>query len=90
MRRLRLPEGASPREMGRVHGQAFAKEIAEIAAIRLELVVAQGRFRDEDQALRVADKHMPLLRAFDEDRSGTIAKAATQWTKIRSTAASEL
>jgi isopenicillin-N N-acyltransferase-like protein len=53
--------------MGRVHGRAFPKEIAEIAAIRLELAVAQGRFRDEDPALRVAAKHLPLLRAFDED-----------------------
>ena len=31
-----------------------------------------------------------ILRAFDEDRAGAIAKAARNWKKIRSTAAREL
>ena len=31
-----------------------------------------------------------IFRAFDADRSGTIAKASRQWTKIRTRAASDL
>ncbi len=31
-----------------------------------------------------------IFRAFDKDRSGTIAKAAGQWTKIRTKAAGDL
>jgi isopenicillin-N N-acyltransferase-like protein len=65
MRVFALPAGASPREQGRAHGEAFAPLIAEVAAIRTRLTVELGAFRDEDEVLAVARHHLPVLRAFD-------------------------
>jgi isopenicillin-N N-acyltransferase-like protein len=52
---------ADPRERGRAHGELWRGEIAELAAIRLELAVRRGTFVDAAQVLRVAAAHLPEL-----------------------------
>lgn len=61
--------GASARERGRVHGEAFRAEIHDIARIRTELALAQGKLGSEAQVLEVARAHLPVLAAFDADLS---------------------
>lgn len=65
MRTLQLPEAADPFERGVFHGRTLASEIAEIAAIRSELVQAQGLFRSDEELLAVAALHLPVLETFD-------------------------
>lgn len=65
MRTLRLPAAATPFERGAFHGRAFAREIAEIAAIRSELAQSQGLFRSDAELLAVAERHLPVLEGFD-------------------------
>ncbi|HEY8428707.1 MAG TPA: C45 family peptidase [Sandaracinaceae bacterium] len=62
---VRLPAGASARERGRAHGESARRAIREIASIRLELAVAQGKLASEAQVLEVARAHLPVLAAFD-------------------------
>lgn len=64
MRVFALP-GASPRERGRAHGEAFRPLIAEIAAIRAMLCITNGRFDDPDTVREVARAHLPLLASYD-------------------------
>lgn len=63
---LRLP-AASGFERGLFHGRALRDEIAAIAAIRSELCLAQGMFRSDEELLRIASLHLPVLEAFDAD-----------------------
>ncbi|UJR87116.1 C45 family autoproteolytic acyltransferase/hydolase [Sandaracinus amylolyticus] len=65
MRTFHLPAAATPFERGVAHGRAFAREIAEIAAIRSELAQQQGLFRSDAELLAVAERHLPVLEAFD-------------------------
>lgn len=65
MRTFHLPAGAGPFERGLAHGRAFAPEIARIAAIRSELCQAQGLFRSDEELIAVAERHLPVLEAFD-------------------------
>ncbi len=65
MRTLRLPEGVSARARGRAHGESFRREIREIAGLRTELAVAQGRLRTEAEVFAAARAHLPVLAAFD-------------------------
>lgn len=65
MRILRLPSAASPLERGRHHGATLAKEIDRIAAIRSELCRSQGMFRSDDELMRVAELHLPILERYD-------------------------
>ena len=67
MRTLHLPSHASPFERGLFHGESCRDEIAEIAAIRSELCQSQAMFRSDDELLRVAALHLPVLRDFDVD-----------------------
>ncbi len=67
MRTLHLPEGATPFERGLFHGESCRSEIEEIAMIRSELCRTQAMFRTDDELLRVAERHLPVLRAFDVD-----------------------
>jgi len=67
MRTLHLPEAATPFERGLFHGESCRDEIAEIATIRSELCRSQAMFRTDDELLRVAALHVPVLRAFDVD-----------------------
>jgi len=62
---LELPADVSPREQGRVHGEAFAPMIAELADIRLGLVHELGGFESEAQILEIARQHLPVLAKFD-------------------------
>lgn len=55
----------SPEQWGRVHGGTFRTEIRELAAIRLERTLAVGRFRDADDVLAVARRHLPVLYQYD-------------------------
>lgn len=55
----------SARERGRIHGEAFRAEIHDIARIRTELAVAQGKLKTEAQVLEVARAHLSVLEAFD-------------------------
>ena len=65
MRVFVLPEGRSPREQGRAHGEAFRPLVRELAEIRLQRTVEQTGIAAED-VLRLAEAHLPLLRDFDE------------------------
>jgi isopenicillin-N N-acyltransferase-like protein len=65
MRFVRLEGASSPLERGRAHGRAWAAPIAEIARIRTRLVREQGGFRSDDDVLRLARRHLPILDAFD-------------------------
>jgi isopenicillin-N N-acyltransferase-like protein len=67
MRTLHLPPHASPFERGVFHGESLRHEIAEIAAIRSELCQSQAMFRSDDELLRVAALHLPVLQDFDAD-----------------------
>lgn len=63
---LRLPAGPGF-ERGLFHGRALQPEIAAIAAIRSELCLSQGMFRSDEELLRIAALHLPVLEAFDPD-----------------------
>lgn len=65
MRTLRLPEGASPRARGRAHGESFRREIHEVAELRTQLALEQGRLSSEAEVLAAARAHLPVLAAFD-------------------------
>lgn len=67
MRILELPRGARPREWGRVHGEAFAREMAELADVRLGLILKNWSFDGPEEVDEVARQHLPVLEAFDED-----------------------
>ncbi|MCS6856456.1 MAG: C45 family peptidase [Sandaracinaceae bacterium] len=67
MRCIELPEEATPYERGLFHGESFRDEIAAIAMIRSELCKTQGRFKSDEELLRVARLHIPVLRSYDED-----------------------
>ncbi len=64
MRFLDLRCHASGRERGRMHGERFAGEIASLCEIRMYLACKISGF-DRAALLRVADEHLPVLRAFD-------------------------
>ncbi|MGF1466908.1 MAG: C45 family autoproteolytic acyltransferase/hydrolase [Sandaracinaceae bacterium] len=64
--RLELPAGPG-RRRGEAHGEHFRRPIHEIARIRLDLALAQGRFRSEDEVLDVARAHLPVLDRWDRD-----------------------
>ena len=67
MRTLELPQGASPREWGRIHGESFRHEIGALADIRVYLTQQVGGFGSDDQVLRVAEAHLPILEAYDRE-----------------------
>ncbi len=48
-----------------MHGETFRADIGEIARIRLELAVAQGKLASERDVLALARAHLPVLAAFD-------------------------
>lgn len=63
MRLFELP-AAGPRERGRAHGEAFRNEIGSLADIRLHLC-AQMSGGTRAQILAMAQRHWPVLEAFD-------------------------
>jgi len=63
---LRLPV-ESGFERGLFQGRALRDEIAAIAGIRSALCLAQGMFRSDEELLRIAALHLPVLEAFDPD-----------------------
>ncbi len=67
MRILELPEGASPRAWGRLHGESFRGEIASLAAIRTYLCTRLGGFGDRAAVLAAAHAHLPVLERYDSD-----------------------
>lgn len=68
MDELRLPK-VDPRERGRIHGEHFRARIHEIASIRCDLVLSQGRFSSEHDVLETARAHLPVLEGFDRGLS---------------------
>lgn len=62
---LSIPKGLSARERGRVHGEHFRARIHEIAQIRLELALTQGKFASSMEVLETARLHLPVLEGFD-------------------------
>ena len=66
MRTFELPAGKSPREQGRAHGEAFRGEIGSLAEIRLFLTCRMGG-GVRAQVLELAERHLPVLEAFDRD-----------------------
>lgn len=67
MRTLVYEAGKSPREWGRVHGETFKTEIAELAAIRTELIRTNWGHADTTEIVRLAAEHLEPLKAFDQD-----------------------
>ncbi len=67
MRVLELSPGHSPRQWGQAHGESFAKEIAELAEIRLELIRVNWEVETFDPILETARRHLPVLEDFDRD-----------------------
>ncbi len=65
MRVLELPRHLSPREQGIAHGESFRPLISELAAIRIELCMSVGRFKQPADVLAVAKLHLPVLEKFD-------------------------
>jgi isopenicillin-N N-acyltransferase like protein len=57
----------SGRERGEAHGELWRQEIAELAAIRLDLCMQGGRFTEREQALQVAARHLPILGERDPE-----------------------
>lgn len=66
MRVLDLPAGATPRQWGQLHGESFRGEIQSLAAIRVYLCTKVGSFSAEEDVLRAAAAHLPVLQAYDE------------------------
>lgn len=66
MKILELPKSTGPREWGRIHGRVYGPEIAQLAQIRLELIMANWKSPAEE-VLEVAAQHLPVLEAFDRD-----------------------
>jgi isopenicillin-N N-acyltransferase like protein len=67
MRILELPEGATPREWGRVHGETFRGEIRAVSAIRTWLSTragGRGGFADRAAVLSAAEAHLPILARY--------------------------
>ncbi|MCA9609438.1 MAG: hypothetical protein KC619_27745 [Myxococcales bacterium] len=62
-------KGMEPRARGRAHGEHFRAQVGEIAAIRVELALAQGKLLTEDRLLEVCRRHLPVLADFDADLS---------------------
>ena len=75
MRRFELPAGASRREQGRVHGEAFRGEIASLAEIRLFLTCRMGG-GSREQVLELAERHLPVLERFDRALSDELCGIA--------------
>lgn len=67
MRLVELAPNDTPRQWGRVHGEAFRGPIAELVAIRTELTVQIGGFRDASVVLGLAEEHLPVLAGWDAD-----------------------
>lgn len=65
MRIVRLEPGRSSYERGAAHGESLRREIAEIAGIRSDLCRSQGLFRSDEELLRVAELHLPVLERYD-------------------------
>ncbi len=65
MQIVRLEAGRSAYDRGVLHGEMLRAEIAEIAAIRSELCRTQGLFRSDEELLRVAAQHLPILERYD-------------------------
>lgn len=66
MRVLELPAGGTPRQWGQLHGESFRGEIQSLAAIRVYLCTKVGSFATEEEVLRAATAHLPILQAYDE------------------------
>jgi isopenicillin-N N-acyltransferase like protein len=65
MQVLELPEGQTPAQWGMLHGSTFARQIRQLAEIRLNLTVKQSRFIDRDAVIDAARRHLPVLYKFD-------------------------
>lgn len=66
MRVFELPN-LGPRERGRAHGEAFRPLIGEIAAIRVQLCITNGRFTSPEEVQATARAHLPILERYDRD-----------------------
>ena len=65
MQILELPEGQTPAQWGMLHGATYARQIRQLAEIRLNLTVKQSRFLDREQVIDAARRHLPVLFKFD-------------------------
>ena len=67
MKELRIPPGLSARERGRMHGETFRADIAELAEIRTCLIAAAWLLKGPEKVRERAQEHLPLLREYDAD-----------------------
>lgn len=67
MRTFIYPPDADWRDRGRLHGEAFAGEIRSLAALRTTLTREVGGFSSDREVLSLAERHLPVLEAFDAD-----------------------
>lgn len=58
---------SDPRMRGHQHGETLRDQIREIAEIRLERTCALSGFKRVKEVLDLAEQHVPILKAFDED-----------------------
>jgi isopenicillin-N N-acyltransferase like protein len=86
MRTLELPAGVDPRTWGRVHGESFRHEIGALADIRVYLTQRVGGFSTDEEVLRVAEAHLPILERYDralyDELCGIAEGAATTAARI--------
>lgn len=67
MKVLRLEPGLSATERGRVHGETFASDIRALAEIRIELIRQAWDGASRERVLKLAERHLPVLREYDGD-----------------------
>ena len=60
-------EGHDPRAWGQMHGETWREKIAGLYDIRLALTLERTDLGTEQDVLRLARRHLPLLDAFDAD-----------------------
>jgi isopenicillin-N N-acyltransferase like protein len=86
MRTLELPPGVDPRAWGRIHGESFRHEIGALADIRVYLTQRVGGFSSDEEVLRVAEAHLPILERYDralyDELCGIAEGAATTPARI--------
>lgn len=60
-----LFEQVDPRERGRAHGELWRGAIAELCALRMDLMLRRSAFVDAQQVLIAAGAHLPVLEQLD-------------------------
>ncbi|MEI6790449.1 MAG: C45 family peptidase [Myxococcaceae bacterium] len=60
-------KSTTPKEIGQEHGEVFRESVRAMAAIRLELMLAEPQFKSKQAVFELAQKHLPILQNYDAD-----------------------